>query len=419
MLLLKLLTILLTAIDVQVDLLDGTSKSGSITSISADTLTLAVDDQEQPLALADVIGVTRREADSAAAAADQGQVVLNDGSRLTGSLTSLTARDVTLESATAGSQTLPRETVRAIRLGAANPGWSEDWQGFLKRDNEEDLLILRKRDGSGLDFYGGIISATSDDTVEFVLDGDTVPVPRQRIYGLIFNAGDPPENSPIAIHLIDDTQILADALAADSDSLQVTTSWNQTLSLPLNTVRSIDFSRGRFHYLSDLDPVNETYFGTHPKGSLLEELLKSDDVLGQAAQNLWKMHRDQVPMGPFGPLPLTLRGRVYPKGLWLFPHCRIDYALDGRYTSLQAVAGVDDEVAFNCSGADHTSQVLLTILCDGDKAWEQLIDAPADPVTIQLDLTGVRTLTVVVDFGDNDSACDFLDLADARLLLVP
>ena len=213
--------------------------------------------------------------------------------------------------------------------------------------------------------------------------------------------------------------LLLQTVATKEETLQIDTSWEQTLSVPLSVIHSIDFSRGRFHYLSDLDPVNETYYGTHPKGSLLEELLSADDILGQEAKNLWKLHRDQVPMGPYGPLPLTLRGRVYRKGLWLFPHCRIDYALDGRYSSLQTIAGVDDEVAFNCSDPDNPSKVRLTILSDGDKVRDELIEAPADPVTIHLDVTGVRTLSVIVDFGDDDSACDFLDLADARLLLVP
>lgn len=420
MLTLRLLAILLTSIDVQVDLLDGTSKSGTITSLDSDAIQLVVEEQTTSIPLADVIGVTSRSVESAGSApADLGLLTLTDGSRLAASLTALTAQSISAESATAGSLTMPRPSMRAIRLGAANAAWEDDWQSFQERDHEDDLLILKKRDGSGLDFYGGVISTTTEETVEFVLDGDTVPVPRTRIYGLIFRAEEDNDPGPVAVRLIDGTELLVTGPTVSGDSLQVQASWKQTLTLPLTSVHSIDFTRGRFHYLSDLDPVKETYFGTHPQGSLLEELLKADDVLGQEARNLWKMHRDQVPMGPFGPLPLTLRGRVYRKGLWLFPHCRLDYALDGRYASLQAVAGVDDEVAFNCSGTEHTSRVGLTILADGDKAWEQLIDAPADPVTIQLDVTGVRTLSIIVDFGDDDSACDFLDLADARLLLVP
>jgi hypothetical protein len=36
---------------------------------------------------------------------------------------------------------------------------------------------------------------------------------------------------------------------------------------------------------------------------------------------------------------------------------------------------------------------------------------------LQLPLSGVSTLTILVDFGDNESTCDWLDLADAKLLI--
>jgi hypothetical protein len=124
-------------------------------------------------------------------------------------------------------------------------------------------------------------------------------------------------------------------------------------------------------------------------------------------------------MGPFGPLPLTLKGKIYKKGVWLFPKCRIDYALDGQYSTFQTIAGIDDEVASNCSTPDNPSRVQLTILADGDEVWKRLIEAPADPVSINLDVSKIRTLSILVDFGDGDSACDFLDLADARLLGIP
>lgn len=419
MLILQLITLLLTTIEVQVDLLDGNSVTGSLTSMSATELILQKDGQPKNIALNDVVSVTRNGETPTPAADESEYVILNDGSNIVCSLESLTANEVNAQSTLQERLVIPRPTVRAIQLTATNPDWAGEWGEFLKRENEDDLLILMKRDGSGLDFYGGVISATSEENVDFVLDGDAVPVPRARIYGLIFAAVASETRGTIALRLFDGSELIAQSLTMNGDSLTVESSWKQTLTIPVSIIHSIDFSSGRFHYLSDLDPVRETYSGIHPKGSPLEELLKADEVLGQEALKLWKLHRDRVPMGPFGPLPLTLRGRVYRKGVWLFPRCRIDYALDGQYSTFQTFAGVDDEVAFNCSTPDNPSKVQLTILTDGDETWQQLIEAPADPVTINLDVTGIRTLSILVDFGDDDSACDFLDLADARLLVAP
>ena len=419
MIFLQLITLLLTTVEVQVDLLDGNSATGSLMSMSAEKLTLQQDGQSKTIALNDIVAITNSGRASEPAADEPGYVVLGDGSNIVCSVDSITANEVSAQSALEERLVIPRPAVRAIQLSATNPDWAGEWRGFLKRKNEDDLLILMKRDGTGLDFYRGVISATSGEKVEFVLDGDTVPVPRARIYGLIFAAAEPETDGTVTLTLSDGSEIITQGLTMDGESLKVESSWKQSLTVPFSIVGSIDFSSGRFHYLSDLDPVKETYSGIHPNGSLLEELLKADDVLGQEALKLWKLHRDRVPMGPFGPLPLTLRGKVYQKGIWLFPRCRIDYALDAKYSTFQTLVGVDDEVAFNCSKPDNPSKVQLTILTDGDETWQQLIEAPADPVTINLDVTGIRTLSILVDFGDDDSACDFLDLADARLLVAP
>ncbi len=400
MLTLKLIALLLASIDVQVDLLEGEPVTGSLTAITSDEMTLTIDGQPKSTPLSNVITVTNRQS-SRPSEDDQGQLILDDGSTIAGRLQSINAKEV-ISSATFEDQlTIPRPAVRAIRLSPENPEWAEEWSAFLERENDDDLLILKKRDGSGLDFYGGVISATADDKIEFILDGDSVPVPLTRIYGLLFAVQQSQTGGTIAVRLSDKSTVMATNLQVQDNTLRIETNWNQTIPVPLNTLQSIDFSSGRFHYLSDLDPVKETYRGIHPEGSPLEDLLKADDILGEEIRSLWKLRRDQLPMGPLGPLPLKLRGKVYQKGVWLFPSCRIDYALDGRYSRFQSIAGVDDEVAFNCSRGDIP------------------IEAPADPLKISLDVTGVRTLSIDVDFGDGDSACDFLDLADARLLVIP
>ena len=415
---LHLIVLLLASIDVRVDLLNGSSVAGTLHSIDADELVVQSDGDMRTVELADVVMVEAQDVAATSADVPTGEILLFNGSQVAVSIGTISVQDLVAESTVAGQLTVPRSDVRAVRLAASNTDWIDQWQAYLKRDNSDDLLILKKRDGSGLDFYGGVVSGVTDEKVEFVLDGDPVPVPRDRVYGLVFAVQPPNNNQDLVMSLADTSRLVVRSIQADTNELQVTTSWGQTLSLPMGRVRSIDFSSGRFHYLSDLNPIKETYFGIHPEGSLLEDFLKTDDELGQAILNLWKLHRDELPMGPFGPLPLTLRGKVYRKGVWLFPSCRIDYPLDGKYSMFQTLAGVDDEVAFNCSRPGHPSKVQLKVLADGDEVWNQLIEAPADPVSIALNVEGVRTLSIVVGFGDNDSACDYLDLADARLLVV-
>ena len=79
---------------------------------------------------------------------------------------------------------------------------------------------------------------------------------------------------------------------------------------------------------------------------------------------------------------------------------------------MECVVGIDDEVAFNGSHA-----VALKITGDGNVLFEKLITSTDAPLPLRLSVDGVSTLTVLVDFGDGSSVCDWLDLADARLVI--
>ena len=49
--------------------------------------------------------------------------------------------------------------------------------------------------------------------------------------------------------------------------------------------------------------------------------------------------------------------------------------------------------------------------------YEKLIAATDDPLPVRFSLEGIATLTILVDFGDGSSVCDWLDIADARLVI--
>ena len=90
----------------------------------------------------------------------------------------------------------------------------------------------------------------------------------------------------------------------------------------------------------------------------------------------------------------------------------ITWALDGRFSSLDCLTGIDDEVAFN-----GTHAVLLKITGDDQVLFEKLVNTSDEPLSLKIPLDGVSTLKVLVDFGDDDSVCDWLDLADAKLVI--
>ncbi|WP_174867219.1 NPCBM/NEW2 domain-containing protein, partial [Streptomyces gardneri] len=102
---------------------------------------------------------------------------------------------------------------------------------------------------------------------------------------------------------------------------------------------------------------------------------------------------------------------TYTKGIGTHANSTITYTLNGGYTRFQSDLGVDDEVTNNAT-------VKFEVWGDGTKLYES--PTPMTPTTattsIDLNVTGVTTLTLkVTDAGDGINS-DHADWAGATLL---
>ncbi|MFN5299501.1 MAG: NPCBM/NEW2 domain-containing protein, partial [Planctomycetaceae bacterium] len=108
--------------------------------------------------------------------------------------------------------------------------------------------------------------------------------------------------------------------------------------------------------------------------------------------------------------PLTLGGRVYARGLGIFPQTRLKYRVAGEYSRFRAVAGIDD------LAPRLKTSVKLQVLADKRSLFEAELAPGEAPKVLDLDIAGARDLEILVDFGaDQLNIGDFLDLADAKL----
>lgn len=392
--------------DATVSMLDGQRHSGQLVAISAQDVSLNKGGANIKLPIADVMAIELPMVKVAPSDEPQ-SVVLIDESQLRGSAVTRTAKHLNVESAGLGMLTIENTAIQSVRLQPENPAWRSQWNTFLKRESDKDLLIVAKRDGSGLDFLAGVISAISQKKIDFLLDGETVPVPAARVYGAIFARSEAPQPAvPTAVQI---TTTSGNLISARSVSLQdgdvlIETVWGKPLKTTVGQIQKIDLSSGRIRFLSDLEALTERFDGVDPEGSLFAGLIdKNQETL------LFGPRRDTT-MEPQS--KLQLRGREYSKGLWIHSRTEISWALDQRFSSLDCIVGVDDAVAFNGAHA-----VFLRISGDGNVLLEKLVSTTDEPVPLRVPLAGVSTLTILVDFGDGDSTCDWLDLADAKLVI--
>jgi NPCBM/NEW2 domain len=389
----------------QLKLLSGQTIDGQLKAITADVVSIATDGATQAISLTDVLEILHTSQKTAAKQVQE--VRLKDGSVLSCDTIRRAAHSLTAESSVLGSLTIPATSVAAVRLQKLDDSVAAQWTTFLGRNADKDLLVVPKRDGSGLDFLSGIVSSVSNTEISFLLDGDTIPVPAPRVFGIVFaDNTESAMSASTAVTTISHDTLLATQVTVANEELQCRASWGQQLTLPLDAVTRIDLSRGRIHYLSDLKPIAENFMGIDPEGDLFAGLIDP-----RIARTLYGPARDHTIEGRS---PLRLRGQTFARGLCIHSKTELVFALDRKYKSLEAIAGVDDQVAFNLN-----RQVLLIVSADGDELYRHTFNSQDDPVTLSIPVSDAQTLTILVDYADNNSQCDWLDLADARLILAP
>lgn len=107
---------------------------------------------------------------------------------------------------------------------------------------------------------------------------------------------------------------------------------------------------------------------------------------------------------------ITIGGVQYNKGLGVHAHSEVVYDISGSFAAFLADVGVDDEVGSRGS-------VVFQVWGDNVKLWESpRLDGSMGPLPVFVDVSGVKTLKLVVTDGGDGNAYDHADWAGARLL---
>jgi hypothetical protein len=108
---------------------------------------------------------------------------------------------------------------------------------------------------------------------------------------------------------------------------------------------------------------------------------------------------------------IRLGGSSYDKGIGLHSESRLTFALNGQYRRFEALVGLDDRTG-------RGGRAIIRVLVDGqakDIGAPEVTSASA-PRPIEVDITGGKELTLVVEFGPGGDVCDDVDWAEARLI---
>src|SRR5712691_2013074 len=372
---------------VEVVSFQGEPRVGEWRGLADGRVNLAIAGKEESVPVSEVLEIRFRHEGTATKFEQPAAVVsLWDGSTLGGSQIKIGDKRVGWLSPVLAQLALPQPEVANIRFADRFTSVDEQWTKLTERELKSDLLVIRKEDV--LDYLDGVFVELTDKSVKFLIDGEEMTVKRDKVFGLVFARRQGiSKTAPVRVELANGDVLMAASLTGSAEGLKAKLISNVEVPLPLEQVKVIDLSRGKLRYLSQMEPREVKYTPYF-------------DIT-------WEYRRDTNMDGG----PLRLGSKIYSRGLCVHSKTLLKYRLGGDYRRLQAVVGIDHLVASNGFG-----DCRLVISGDGKPLLEADVKAKDSPRPIDLDVSGVVTLEVLVDFGGNLDISDHLDLADAKLV---
>ena len=320
-------------------------------------------------------------------------VTLVDGTELTCTKVSTTTSAAKLQSPLFGQLKLPLTSLFSIRFKPFTPQLAQKWKELQKKETRKDLLVVPRT--NTLDYVRVVVERFTDEKVHFALAGKENDLDRKKLFGIIFSRPKQQGDKPFCnVRLA----------GSGGGSLQVSRiRWNGSVmkarllagvnvEIPVAHVAMLDFSLGKIQYLSDMVPrdVEFTPF--------------FDD---KETRSLFRYRNDKTYMSR----KLKLGKTTYDRGLWIYSRTRLTYRINGEYRRFRAVMGIDHFVAQRGLGFVH-----VVISGDGKKLFEGNVRGTDKPRVLDLDVSKVRNLEIFVDYGDDNSTADHLDLCNARVI---
>lgn len=403
---------LAAAPQVEARTLAGHKEAGTLTSLSADGVTLEREGNSVTLAARDLLSIKPVQAPTAASA-DKPSVWIEliDGSQLQAKRYTV-ARSVASAALVGGEAVeIPTRSIRHVRLQSHESPLAQQsqlprqWQEITGGQPTGDVIVIRKLSTDGddeptsaaLDQLEGIVEEITDDKVHFTFDDQKIPVDRGKVEGVIYFHPSGRE-LPQPLCRVDDVagsawNVKSLALSLDDGLLQLTSVAGVKALLPLDRLKAIDYSSGKIVYLSDLEPETSQWSSPFGKTAAQANLAR-----------LFAPRRDMA----FDGGPIVIGGQSHEKGLAVRSRTLLEYRLAGKFNKLLAVAALDDSVGLR-------GHVKLVVSLDGKVLGEHQIAAGAEPAELNYDIRGGRKLSILVDVGQGLDIGDRLYLGSARV----
>ncbi len=393
-----LLLSLAANLEVSVEPLSGVRQTGELVALSSEQLTIEFEGEQKPYELRDLLTVAVRHEGELTPPAPAVWIELIDGSRILAQQYTVKSRNAEIRLADR-SLTIETHNIRSVRFQASADALEQQWQDLLAEERTGDVLVLR-RSRTSLDQLTGVFQDVTEETVDFEYEEQMIPVKREKLEGIIYHH--PVGRSlPAAICTVVDatgSSWKAKSLTLRDDQVELETSSGAKCSIPLESLNRFDFSAGNVAFLSDLE------FDLAECTPFIASLVSPERLL-----QLYAPRRDNSYEGSGLWLGSGKEIQRYDRGLAIHSRSELVFRLTERYRKFTAVAGIDSRL-------QGRGNLVLIIAGDDRELLRRTISGKDAPLPLELDISGVRRLKILVDFGETLDVADHLNLCNARIV---
>jgi NPCBM/NEW2 domain len=319
-------------------------------------------------------------------------VVLADGGILIATKVHIDREQLHGESPACQTWSLPLELVAGLVLRPpSEPAAVDAWLARIVAANSaSDRVLLDNGDE-----LTGVVAGLDENGLSLETDGGKSKIAIDQAAAIIFNATLVHKARPSGLRAIvglnDGSRLLVIDLAADQERAKLRLAGGADLEAATGAIVCLKPLGGRTVYLSDLKPAGYRHV--------------------PFLQMSWPFQIDRSVLGG----QLRAGGRPYAKGLGMHSPARITYDIGDSFRRFES------EVAVDAESGSRGSVVFRVFTDDGsgtlvERATSEVVRGGQDPVPIAVGLSGVKRLSLLVDFADHGDELDHADWLDARLL---
>jgi len=287
---------------------------------------------------------------------------------------------------------VPIDLVRAVRLAGPDPAKTAKLTGYdnfaRARDDDgsrEDRLFVIASDA--IQSVPGVLERINETSVVFRWEDRDRTVEREKVLGVVLAApASPSDHIGLCLaQLADGSSIWGRLVRLEGGKLVLALGQDAEAVLPWNAVSRLDVRSDRLVFCSELAPVR---------------VAQQSTLTGQ-----WPWRRDRSVLNN----PLCLAGVNYERGLGVHADCTLEFNADARFDLLAATIGIDAETK-------GKGDCLFRVLGDGNELFQKRLRGTDKPVTLRVNITSVKIVSLIVEEGDDWDLADHADWCDARLV---